>query len=80
MEGNLRLLGQPVSKYMGTGKLPWNPITLTDVQEAISEIKAVDPKIIALSPHDSSPDAIRAFEGVFKEAYRPVMAGDAVEI
>lgn len=49
-----------------------------DVQPHIQFLAARDPQLVALSPHDSSPAAMAAFQAAFPNAYRPVQVGQAI--
>lgn len=80
MQSNIRIFGKPATKYIGTGKLPWNPVTLDDVKRNIALLEAASPQLVALSPHDSSPDTLKLFQMAFKEAYRSIVVGERIEV
>ncbi len=63
-----------------TLKLPWQPITLNDVEQNIEILKEADPKFAALSAHDSSPETITVFQESFKDSYRHIIVGRSLEI
>jgi 7,8-dihydropterin-6-yl-methyl-4-(beta-D-ribofuranosyl)aminobenzene 5'-phosphate synthase len=70
-------------KYMGyyiTGKLPWVPFTLIDVNKKIELIKKRNVKLIGLSTHDSSPKTIEAFKLAFPKEYKDLRIGDWIVV
>jgi 7,8-dihydropterin-6-yl-methyl-4-(beta-D-ribofuranosyl)aminobenzene 5'-phosphate synthase len=69
-----------VQIYMGTGKVPWRPITMEEIQNHIVSLKKRQPKVVGLSPHDSCDDVIEAFHSAFSEAYEPVEVGRKIQI
>lgn len=75
-----KLMGIEIEKFVGTGKLPWRPITMDEVQENITFIKARDPKVVALSTHDSCDASLAAFQDTFGEAYREIKVGEPIII
>jgi len=48
------------------------------LQPHIELLRARNPGLIALSPHDSSAGALAAFQSAFPDAYRPVRVGEAI--
>jgi 7,8-dihydropterin-6-yl-methyl-4-(beta-D-ribofuranosyl)aminobenzene 5'-phosphate synthase len=65
-------------KYMGyyiTGKLPWIPFTLNDVNKKIELIKKRNIKLVGLSIHDSSGKTIEAFKKAFSNEYKELRTG-----
>jgi len=76
----LKILGIPVQKFVGTGKLPWRPITMEEVRENIKIIKTDDPKIVALSPHDSCEASIREFQSSFPNVNRDIKVGETITV
>lgn len=68
-------LGVPVQKYIGTGKWPWKPVSPEDVETAISYLRNREPRLAALSAHDSCDWSIDAFRRAFKDSYRYILAG-----
>jgi len=65
-------------KYMGyliTGKLPWEPLTVSDVNKKIELIKKQNVKLIGISTHDSSVKAIEAFKKAFSKEYEDLKTG-----
>jgi 7,8-dihydropterin-6-yl-methyl-4-(beta-D-ribofuranosyl)aminobenzene 5'-phosphate synthase len=74
--GNTEIMGIGVQKYVGTGKFPWDPITLEEVQENIDILQKRNPQLVALSPHDSCETSIEAFRSAFSVAYRDIVVGE----
>lgn len=67
-------------RVVGSGKPPWNPINKKDVNSAISALQSINPRIIALSPHDSCSWSIQAFREAFGEAHRDLLVGQEIVI
>lgn len=76
--GPIEIAGMSPYSYFGTGKEPWNPITKKELQANIALLKQQQPKIVALSPHDSSPLSLRMFHENFGTAYRHVRVGEEI--
>ncbi len=64
-----------IQNIVGADTPPWNGIQERDVKAAVSAIKTVDPKFIALSPHDSSDWSIAQFKKAFTERYHDLKVG-----
>ncbi len=69
-----------IQRIVGSDKPPWVSIRESDVKSAIAAIKTVSPKIIALSPHDSSDWCINQFKQAFGNAYVDVNVGQKIVI
>jgi 7,8-dihydropterin-6-yl-methyl-4-(beta-D-ribofuranosyl)aminobenzene 5'-phosphate synthase len=50
-----------------------------EVQPHIQFLEPRQPKLIALSPHDSSPEALGAFQSAFPEAYQFSRVGETIQ-
>ncbi len=72
--------GIEVHPYVGTGRMPWRPYTLEDVRHNIELLKARNPHLVGLSPHDSCDGAIAEFRKAFGDAYRSVEVGKKISI
>ncbi|HLP81934.1 MAG TPA: MBL fold metallo-hydrolase, partial [Nitrosomonas sp.] len=70
------LYGQEVVGVVGG--LHYEAVSKEDVQTHIRFIESRRPKLVALSPHDSSPEAIAAFQSAFPKAYRSVRVGESI--
>lgn len=64
----------------GSDNPPWNGLSEKDVTDAINILKEVNPRLIALSPHDSSDWSIEQFRHAFGDAYVDVMAGKEIKV
>ncbi len=78
-DGRIRKFGLDVQPMVST-ESPFRGITMEDVQDNIEQIKAVKPAIVALSPHDSSDEALESFRQAFGPAYRELRVGDRIII
>jgi 7,8-dihydropterin-6-yl-methyl-4-(beta-D-ribofuranosyl)aminobenzene 5'-phosphate synthase len=61
------------------GGLHYEKISAEEVQPHIQFLEPRQPKLIALSPHDSSPEALQAFQSAFPEAYQFVRVGESIQ-
>ena len=69
-----------IQRIVGSDRPPWVSIRESDVLSAIDAIKSVSPKIVALSPHDSSDWCIEQFRKAFGDAYVDVKVGQEIVI
>ncbi|MCP3986783.1 MAG: MBL fold metallo-hydrolase [bacterium] len=79
-DGRFRALGIPVQRFVGTGKPPWRPVTVGEVEQDIDLLRSCEPKVVALSPHDSCDASIAQFRDAFPTAYRDVRVGESILI
>ena len=71
------LFDEPVVGVVGG--LHYEKTSTADVQRHIQFLEPRQPGLIALSPHDSSPEALAAFHLAFSEAYRFIRVGEAIQ-
>jgi 7,8-dihydropterin-6-yl-methyl-4-(beta-D-ribofuranosyl)aminobenzene 5'-phosphate synthase len=71
------LYGQPVIGVLGG--LHYEEATAEDVQSHIQFLESRQLKLVALSPHDSSPEALAAFRLAFPDAYQDLMVGSVIQ-
>jgi 7,8-dihydropterin-6-yl-methyl-4-(beta-D-ribofuranosyl)aminobenzene 5'-phosphate synthase len=69
-----------IQRIVGSDKPPWISIRESDVKNAIAAIKEVSPKIVALSPHDSSDWCIDQFKQAFGSIYMDIKVGQEIVI
>ena len=79
-DSRAKIYGIKIQKYIGTGKLPWQPITMSEVQENIEELKKRNPKVVRLSAHDSCDASIAAFRSGFPDAFEEIKVGKRIAI
>jgi 7,8-dihydropterin-6-yl-methyl-4-(beta-D-ribofuranosyl)aminobenzene 5'-phosphate synthase len=72
--------GLPIYKFIVTRRPPWEPWHKDDRDYTLNYLKARNPKLVALSPHDSSMESITAFKDIFKEAYTGLKVGKIIKI
>lgn len=60
------------------GGLHYEGFTRAQTQPHIDFVKALAPQLIAISPHDSSVDAMNAFRETFPNAYQKVQVGRVI--
>lgn len=65
-------------QMVGSDKFPWQGLGEEDVNNAIAAIKKETPRLIALSPHDSSDESLALFKHAFKEKYHDLKAGKEI--
>ena len=61
------------------GGLHYEKVSMEEVQPHSHFLESRQPKLIALSPHDSSPEALETFQSAFSEAYRFIKVGEAIQ-
>ena len=61
------------------GGLHYEKLSAKDVQSHIQFLKPRHPRLVALSPHDSSLEALKAFQSAFHGAYQFVRVGEAIQ-
>lgn len=76
----IKPMGFEIQKYLGTGRVPCRPITMNEVQESIKCLKKRNPKVVAISAHDSCDASIDAFREAFPSAYKDIKVGEAIII
>lgn len=72
--------GIGIQRYVGTGKLPWQPITIEYVHNDIELISKRSPKIIRLSGHDSCDVSLNAFRDAFPSIFQTIKVGEKIKI
>lgn len=72
--------GLPVHKFIMTKRPPWEPWHKDDRDFALNYLKARNPKLVSLSPHDSSIESINIFKEMFKEAYFDLKVGKIIKL
>jgi 7,8-dihydropterin-6-yl-methyl-4-(beta-D-ribofuranosyl)aminobenzene 5'-phosphate synthase len=61
------------------GGLHYIEASAEDVQPHIQFLEARQPKLVALSPHDSGPEVLEAFRSAFPKAYREIKVGETIQ-
>jgi 7,8-dihydropterin-6-yl-methyl-4-(beta-D-ribofuranosyl)aminobenzene 5'-phosphate synthase len=61
------------------GGLHFGEKSAQDVEPQIQFLQSRHVKLVALSPHDSGPQALEAFRGAFPHAYQEVQVGRAIK-
>lgn len=79
-DGNTKMLGIPVQKYIGTGKLPWQPLNIEEVRENIRLLQSHAIKVAGLSAHDSCEVSIEEFRKAFGQAFREIKVGKTINL
>jgi 7,8-dihydropterin-6-yl-methyl-4-(beta-D-ribofuranosyl)aminobenzene 5'-phosphate synthase len=69
-----------IQRLVGSDNPPWAGLGESDVQSAIAAIKKVKPKIVTLSPHDSSDWSLDQFRQAFGDAYVDLKVGKEIVI
>ncbi len=72
--------GIGIQKYVGTGRLPWNPITMEYVHKDIKLISKQKPKLIRLSGHDSCDVSLEAYRAAFPSIFDTIKVGEKITI
>lgn len=59
---------------------PWNGINKENVEKSINAIRKANPRIISLSPHDSSDWSIQQFKNAYGDKYVDLKIGKEISI
>jgi len=78
-DGRMFKFGLDVQPIVSTESL-FKGISEEDVKADIERIKALNPKIVSLSAHDSSDEALDKFRTAFGTTYRELLVGDLIII
>ena len=78
--GPIGFYGYYPHSHLGTGKLPWDPISADELMENIELLKSFNPELIALSPHDSSPFSLDAIQKAFPGVFQEVIVGSTISL
>lgn len=78
--GRIMLGPVNIQRIVGSDTPPWQGIREPDVENAIAAIQQVSPRMVALSPHDTSDWAIDRFRQAFGPAYVDVKVGQRIVI
>ncbi|GAB6096652.1 hypothetical protein JCM14469_29050 [Desulfatiferula olefinivorans] len=78
--GRMKIGPIDIQPIVGTDRFPWQKINDQDTEDAIAAIRAVDPAIIALSPHDSSDRSLARFAEVFGDRFQIIKVGTPIVI
>jgi 7,8-dihydropterin-6-yl-methyl-4-(beta-D-ribofuranosyl)aminobenzene 5'-phosphate synthase len=62
------------------GGLHYPDLSRDQVQPYIAFVAKLNPQLIAISPHDSSPEAIQAFREAFPNAYQEIQVGTVISL
>jgi 7,8-dihydropterin-6-yl-methyl-4-(beta-D-ribofuranosyl)aminobenzene 5'-phosphate synthase len=71
------LFNKPVVGVVGG--LHYEKLSTEEVQSHIQFLEPRQPRLVALSPHDSSPEALAAFQSTFPEAYQYIRVGEVIQ-
>jgi 7,8-dihydropterin-6-yl-methyl-4-(beta-D-ribofuranosyl)aminobenzene 5'-phosphate synthase len=69
-----------LQKVIGTGKPPWRRVGPEDVHDAILTLEQREPRLVAISPHDSCDWAVGEFKDAFGDRYRDVVVGREIVV
>jgi 7,8-dihydropterin-6-yl-methyl-4-(beta-D-ribofuranosyl)aminobenzene 5'-phosphate synthase len=69
-----------IYKYVITGRLPWDPLTLDDIQKNIRFLQKHNVKIVGISAHDSCDESINAFRKAYKNNYYDITVGQNITL
>jgi metal-dependent hydrolase (beta-lactamase superfamily II) len=69
-----------VYKYIVVGKLPWERLTVEDVEKKCELLKVRNVKLVGLSGHDSSDGSIAIFRQKFPDAFVNIRVGERISL
>ncbi len=78
--GGLHLLvsGMSLRRFVGTGRVPWQPLTPDDATETIRYLQDKGVKRVALSAHDSCERTVSAFQEAWGADFDVVTVGQSL--
>ncbi len=76
--GRLKIGPIDIQPIVGTDRAPWNKLNENDTRAAIEAVKSVNPKLVALSPHDSSDRSLELFRAAFGDAFQVIEVGKTI--
>jgi 7,8-dihydropterin-6-yl-methyl-4-(beta-D-ribofuranosyl)aminobenzene 5'-phosphate synthase len=69
-----------VQRVIGTGKPPWQRVSKDDVRSTVAHLKRKEPRLVAISPHDSCDWSVGEFREAFADRYRDVVVGREIMV
>ncbi|MFP4474830.1 MAG: MBL fold metallo-hydrolase [Desulfatibacillaceae bacterium] len=78
--GRIKVGPLDMQAIVGADRPPWNSVNEKDVASGLAALTRADPRLVALSPHDSSDWAIDRFKEVFPDRYRDIRVGDPIVV
>jgi hypothetical protein len=69
-----------IYKYFVVGKLPWERLTVEEVENNCELLKARNVKLVGLSGHDSSDKSISIFRQGFPGSFVNIKAGEKISL
>lgn len=79
-DSRIKIAGLKMQKFLGTCREPWNPYTKKDVEENINFLKERNPKLVAVSAHDSCDASLDAFRLAFQVEYKDIVVGETINV
>lgn len=76
--GRLKIGPIDIQPIVGTDRVPWKKMNENDTLGAIEAVKKENPKVIALSPHDSSDISLDLFRKAFGDAFQVIQVGQPI--
>ncbi len=67
-----------IYQYMITNRLPWVPLTETEISHTIAFMKQKGVKIVGISGHDSCDSSIAIFREAFRYSYIEITVGEKI--
>jgi 7,8-dihydropterin-6-yl-methyl-4-(beta-D-ribofuranosyl)aminobenzene 5'-phosphate synthase len=77
---HLPVHGLRAQDVLGTDKWPWQRTSERDAEEAVELLQRRSPRLIALSPHDSSQWTLSLFKRAFGGRYRTIRIGEEIVV
>lgn len=69
-----------IQRFIGTGRLPWQPIRKRDVRATVARLVEKQPELVAISPHDSCDWSVGEFRSAFADRYRDIVVGQEIVV
>lgn len=65
---------------IGTGRLPWQRIKREEVDAAVSQLVAANPRLVGISAQDSCDWSVGRFRNAFGDRYRDIVVGREIVV
>ena len=65
-------------QYFLTNRLPWKPLTVSEVSSMVDLLKKKGVKFVGISGHDSCDSSIDMFKDAYKNSYIDIVVGEKI--
>jgi 7,8-dihydropterin-6-yl-methyl-4-(beta-D-ribofuranosyl)aminobenzene 5'-phosphate synthase len=69
-----------IQNMFGNDRAPWKPINEEETMHGVEAIRKIKPRLVSLSPHDSSDRSLAIFKEAFSGQYVDLLVGKEIRI